>query len=123
MPYKDFNKRLEYYRTYNRKNKTKRRRYFREYYRKDLKRREYQQKWEHRRRYGLSREDYTKLLTLQNNRCAGCAREFTDTPHIDHDHLTGKIRGLLCKSCNLALGFVGDNKITLKQLIEYLEKG
>ena len=41
--------------------------------------------------------------------------------HIDHDHLTGKIRGLLCMSCNRALGWFRDDTVILKKAIEYLK--
>ena len=43
-------------------------------------------------------------------------------PHVDHDHITGKVRGLLCGSCNRALGLIKDNLETLVRLQKYLEK-
>lgn len=52
------------------------------------------------RRYGLSQERYDEKLAQQKNRCAICCKEFTTTPHIDHDHSTGTVRGLLCLVCN-----------------------
>lgn len=58
--------------------------------------------------YGITLEQYDKLLESQGGVCAICG---TDTPggmgrfHIDHDHKTGKIRGLLCNKCNPLLGF------------------
>lgn len=59
------------------------------------------------KKYGLSWEQYQALLLLQNNRCALCE---TDEPrgqgswHIDHNHDTGEVRGLLCHPCNTSLG-------------------
>ncbi len=60
------------------------------------------------RKYGISFEDVRAMLAQQDNRCALCPQElsFTKTRglHIDHCHETGKVRGLLCGNCNMALG-------------------
>jgi len=40
--------------------------------------------------------------------------------HVDHDHLTGQVRGLLCQSCNLALGTLQDSQVRLRRLLDYL---
>ena len=71
--------------------------------------------------YGLSIEDYNKMLLLQKNKCAICQSEFIKTPHVDHCHDTGKVRGLLCKVCNVSLGGFNKPQI-LKSAIEYLEE-
>jgi len=57
-------------------------------------------------RHGLTPAMRWELLARQNNRCAICERELTDSIHpcVDHDHATMKIRGILCKRCNLWLG-------------------
>jgi hypothetical protein len=47
----------------------------------------------------------------------------SESCHIDHDHKTGKVRGLLCRSCNLALGFTKDSPKILQRLIGYLRYG
>jgi hypothetical protein len=80
------------------------------------------------RRYGIDKEKLDIMLKEQDNKCPGCGKTFdlkskkkSDIPHIDHDHETGKIRGILCHRCNLALGFVEDNKL-LENLIKYLKK-
>jgi|WetSurSiteA1Bulk_404760.scaffolds.fasta_scaffold13409_3 hypothetical protein len=52
-------------------------------------------------RYGLKEEDYNKLVFKQKNKCCICKRH--KKLCIDHDHLTGKIRGLLCHRCNTIL--------------------
>jgi hypothetical protein len=77
-------------------------------------------------RYGITIEDYEKTLKEQNNQCAICK---TTTPggrgtyfHVDHNHLTGQIRGLLCHHCNIFLGSAQENVGTLKASIEYLNK-
>ena len=79
-----------------------------------------------KRMYGITIDDYDRMLVEQNGVCATCG---TDKPGgrwemfaCDHDHKTGKVRGLLCKSCNIALGEVGDNAQTLQSMIEYLQE-
>ena len=65
----------------------------------------------HRKRlYGIDNAELERMLLAQENQCAICKRVFDDkktkngTPHIDHDHATGKVRGILCGPCNTALG-------------------
>ncbi len=75
--------------------------------------------------YGISLKEYSELLIKQNNNCAIC-----QTPQsklktklcIDHCHETGKVRGLLCHTCNRALGLLKDNTNILKEAIKYLDK-
>lgn len=66
---------------------------------------------------------YATLLHRQNNKCAICKEEFKhlDKHAIDHDHVTGNIRGLLCGTCNKLLGCARDNKDTIRNMIKYLE--
>lgn len=77
------------------------------------------------RRYGLTFAEKEAMLTAQGNRCACCG---SDDPrgkngwHVDHCHTTGKVRGLLCLYCNVALGKVQDSVDHLNKLIAYLEK-
>ena len=80
-----------------------------------------------KRNYGLTFEEFESMLSDQNNCCAICG---TTEPsktrgrhkrfHVDNDS-SGKVRGLLCKSCHIALGEVDSNIHTLKSMIEYLE--
>ena len=56
----------------------------------------------------------------QDNCCAICKLPFITTECIDHCHTSGKVRGILCRDCNAALGLVKDDVAILKQLIEYL---
>ena len=78
------------------------------------------------RSYGISSEDFDKLLTEQNHCCAICGTSEPggryDTFNVDHCHETGKVRGLLCKSCNIALGEFKDDIDMLKKAVVYLEK-
>lgn len=77
--------------------------------------------------YGLSYVEYLDLIDKQKGVCAGCKKSFytpLDTlsiPCVDHCHATDKVRGILCKRCNLALGYVQDNIETMENLITYLK--
>lgn len=78
------------------------------------------------RSYGLTQEMFDSMLKEQGGRCAICA---TDKPsrrdstfRIDHCHATGKVRGLLCMSCNSALGMFRDSIPALQKAIEYLTR-
>jgi len=75
------------------------------------------------KKYGLTRETFDALVRAQHNRCAICGTDKwgtkTNWPCVDHDHITGLIRGLLCLRCNLALGYVPD-KEWLQSATEYL---
>ena len=71
--------------------------------------------------FGVSQKEYEEMLNAQNGVCAVCGRTNKGKALcVDHDHVTGKIRGLLCHKCNLALGMAEDNLETLKNLVIYL---
>jgi hypothetical protein len=73
--------------------------------------------------YGLNPEQYGVMVMAQDGRCAICERHPEDgVLRVDHDHSTGKIRGLLCRHCNLALGNMRDDVSLLRKAIAYLEK-
>lgn len=74
--------------------------------------------------YGISMNDYDKLLAEQEGMCAACSGPPTGRGvlHLDHDHETGQIRGLLCHHCNAALGMALDRVERLEMLIAYLDK-
>jgi hypothetical protein len=60
-----------------------------------------------KREYGLSSNDYVRLLTFQQGRCAICGVHESLLPHrlcVDHAHATGEVRGILCRPCNASLG-------------------
>lgn len=71
--------------------------------------------------YGVAVDAVEALRKSQNNRCAICEREFAKTPHTDHDHETGSVRGLLCGGCNLGLGVI-EKPGFLKRAQNYLER-
>lgn len=71
------------------------------------------------RRYGLQKEDYLAMRRRQNDRCAICQRQAPLL--VDHCHKTSRVRGLLCQSCNFALGLFQDNPNILRVAIRYLK--
>lgn len=75
--------------------------------------------------YGISKEDYLALVKKQKSKCGSCGDDATGaehTLHIDHDHATNEIRGLLCASCNTALGWLHDDVTRIEKLAKYLRK-
>ena len=72
-------------------------------------------------RYGISQEEYYAMMARQKNRCLGCQESFIGKAVVDHDHRTGRVRGILCRQCNWALGQTKENPLTLRRLIAYIE--
>ncbi len=72
--------------------------------------------------------DYNALLTKQRGVCAntGCGNDGTESAHgrliVDHCHDTGRVRGLLCNGCNVALGLAKEDPKRLAGLVEYAER-
>lgn len=77
------------------------------------------------RDYGLTVEDYERLVEKQGNRCACCGASEPGRGHVrwcvDHDHATGLVRGLLCHRCNAGIGLLGDNLESVMRAVIYLE--
>jgi hypothetical protein len=78
-----------------------------------------------KKRYGITLDDYLTMCEKVQNCCEICG----NTPNgrwkklcIDHDHKTGKVRGLLCEKCNTAIGLLGDSAEKIQHAIIYLEK-
>ena len=71
-------------------------------------------------RYRLSNSDYQDMLISQKELCLIC-NKFMKNPNVDHCHETGKVRGLLCNKCNMALGLLKDSIENLKNAILYLK--
>ena len=79
------------------------------------------QDYARKKRFGLDRTDYETLISAQLNSCAICKTKFTKrAPAVDHDHVTGVVRGLLCSRCNLGLGIFKDDPQLLKKATTYL---
>lgn len=100
----------EYTATWQRKNPTKRP--------------EYNRRTHLKAKYGLlTNEHYEALMAKQGGRCALCRAEKCwrwEILSIDHDHDTGALRGLLCHSCNLMLGYAKDDPDVLERAAAYL---
>jgi hypothetical protein len=92
--------------------------------------------WRRKKKFGLEKDDYNSMLETQNYSCAICnikLEEYiglhgngkkVDSFTVDHNHATGKIRGLTCFRCNLMLGYAQDNPKILEAGATYLkEKG
>lgn len=76
-------------------------------------------------KYGLTRQAYDAMFDGQNGLCAICHQpeitSFKRTLSVDHDHITGQIRGLLCHFCNTGLGKFKDNPQLLVAAAQYLK--
>ena len=80
-----------------------------------------------RTKYQLTIQDYEELWNQQEGKCVICNSLFTKTrgpkfANIDHDHRTGKIRGILCHNCNTGLGKFNERIDVLTQAIYYIQK-
>ncbi len=77
-----------------------------------------------KRRYGITQQDYELMSSAQDHACAICTAEAWmeryGVLHIDHDHTTGEVRGLLCDRCNVGLGRFRDDPQLLKNALRYL---
>ena len=80
-----------------------------------------------KRKYGITINEYNRMLNSQNNKCAVCnstskgkknAKYFS----VDHCHTTGKVRGLLCNHCNAGIGNMKDDVVILEKAIAYLRE-
>lgn len=80
-----------------------------------------------KKKYGLSLEAFEKLLEKQNGKCAICNMTTAESCYenlcIDHDHKTGKVRGLLCPSCNVGIGNLKHSVALFNKAISYIKKG
>lgn len=70
--------------------------------------------------YGLSLEQFNVMVKAQDNLCAVC-KQIMGMPCVDHDHITDKIRGLLCQGCNKGLGFFKESIESLNSAVLYLK--
>ena len=75
------------------------------------------------KKYGINMAQRNEIITSQNYRCAICGELLNNDrrTHIDHDHKTGKVRGVLCTYCNTGIGMFKDNTDKLRKAILYLE--
>lgn len=77
-----------------------------------------------RRNYGITPAQYEQFFSEQDGCCGLCGREAGERKlHVDHDHESGVVRGLLCVNCNTALGTLGDNPEGLRRALAWTERG
>lgn len=81
-----------------------------------------------KRYYNLIWEDYEKMYFSQEGQCYLCRKDILlyekdklNVAHVDHDHTTGQVRGLLCHFCNAGIGYLQDNPLLLRKAADYLE--
>lgn len=93
------------------------------------KRQRYSRKYDLKRAYGIEYSEFEEMAAGQGGKCAICltaidllAPRSLNCAHVDHDHATGAVRGLLCRACNHGLGNFRDNKAFLMAAIAYLDK-
>lgn len=148
MPYRDLEKRRAAAKRYYREHRDERLKYARDHYEPTPRaaglsvtdNAAYQRAWAannpekaraHARKYylktyGLTEEKYQEILAAQGGICALCSKDDPDAVgrklHIDHDHQTGRVRGLLCSMHNTGLGKLGDSIEGLLRAIEYLRR-
>lgn len=85
----------------------------------------YHKAYQRKRKYNLSQEDYDLKLKEQKYSCAICNMrkdEYSKDFAVDHCHVTGAIRGLLCSKCNIAIGLFTENVFVMKNAINYIKK-
>ena len=77
-----------------------------------------------RSKYGMTIADYEAMDAAQGHTCAICRRPPNGKGrlHVDHDHLSGEVRGLLCFTCNAALGYLGDDPTLILAAASYLKE-
>ena len=81
--------------------------------------------WDLWKNYRIRLPDYQALYEAQKGNCACCGipeSDFKRQLHVDHDHETGKVRGLLCTQCNPGIGYFQDSIERLEMAIKYLKK-
>lgn len=73
-------------------------------------------------KYNITYDTFSRILAEQGHRCACCRTADPKGPwHVDHDHHTGLIRGILCSNCNTGIGMLGDDLGSVRRAVSYLE--
>lgn len=113
-------RRRAYGRAYREKNRVQRREYARRYAAENKER---FLGYRLKRHFGITVEDYRAMFEKQGGVCAICGAPPPNKRgfHVDHDHKTGKIRGLLCHHCNVGIGNLRDSIDMLRKALAYLE--
>lgn len=77
-----------------------------------------------RKKYGLTLEDYDAMLAAQGGGCAICGAEAPEhkSHAVDHDAISGRLRGILCENCNRAIGQLGHDPERIRAAADYLDR-
>ena len=75
-----------------------------------------------KRRFGITLKSYRDMFEAQSGACAMCKRRSERSLCVDHDHVTGKVRALLCNSCNAMIGFAQEDAMIVQSALSYLMK-
>lgn len=75
-----------------------------------------------KRNYGITLSQYAEIYRIQGGKCALCARDIHDRAPLDHNHKTGAVRGILCRTCNIDIGRFDDDPDRLRAAAAYLER-
>ena len=126
MAWKNEQAKINYQKEYFRKNKTRLLKQNKKYYEKNKRHISYMNwKLQIKKQFGITEDNYNSLLKSQNRKCAICKRKEKSKINgvvkrlaVDHDHKTGRVRGLLCSKCNGTLGWY---EIWQKQINVYLK--
>ena len=77
------------------------------------------------KKYGISMKERDAMIALQGGCCASCGDTFAEASsrqiHVDHSHVTGAVRGILCHGCNVSLGLMRDDPHRIRGLLAYAE--
>ena len=82
----------------------------------------FSQRWIQSKIFNLSPDEYKKELESKGGVCAICKNECTRALAVDHNHITGQVRGLLCNKCNRGIGYLSDSIDLLQASIDYLKE-
>ena len=77
-----------------------------------------------KRLYNITLDQFNQMLKNQDNKCSICGKEFTksNSPCVDHNHKTKRVRALLCSNCNAAIGFLQDDPLIIHNAEMYVRK-
>ncbi len=83
------------------------------------------QEFHYKKKFNLTLEEINRMIKNQDGICPICKQKISNAKrkwHVDHNHTTGEVRGILCSSCNPGLGYFKDNIQILQSAIKYLKK-
>jgi hypothetical protein len=86
---------------------------------------DYQRAFDLRGKFGISIAEYDSMLAAQGERCGICQRHQSELSRrlaVDHNHSTGRVRGLLCNACNTSLGKLREDPEIINKMLEYISK-